>query len=88
MLALGLVGAALFFGDAAITPAISVLSAVEELSLVTTTLDPFILPISIVIIVGLFLVQFRGTAAVARFFGPTTLLWFIVLAAGGVLHIA
>jgi len=88
VLALGLVGAALFFGDAAITPAISVLSAVEGLSLVTTTLDPFILLISIVIIIGLFLVQFRGTAAVARFFGPITLLWFIVLAAGGVLHIA
>ena len=88
VLALGLVGAALFFGDAAITPAISVLSAVEGLSLVTTTFDPFILPISAAIIVALFLVQFRGTAAVARFFGPITLVWFAVMAAGGLAHVA
>lgn len=88
VLAMGLIGAALFFGDAAITPAISVLSAVEGLSLVTTTFTPFILPISIAIITGLFLVQVRGTAAVARFFGPITLLWFLVMAAGGVAHIA
>ena len=88
VLAMGLIGAALFFGDAAITPAISVLSAVEGLSLVTTAFTPFILPISIGIITGLFLVQFRGTAAVARFFGPITLLWFLVMAVGGVLHIS
>lgn len=87
VLAMGLVGAALFFGDAAITPAISVLSAVEGLSLVTTTFDPFILPISIGIILALFLVQFRGTAAMAQFFGPVTLVWFLVMAAGGVAHI-
>ena len=87
VLALGLIGAALFFGDAAITPAISVLSAVEGLSLVTTTFDPFILPISIVIITALFLVQYRGTATMARFFGPVTLVWFLVMAAGGVAHI-
>ena len=87
VLALGLIGAALFFGDAAITPAISVLSAVEGLSLVTTAFDPFILPISIGIITALFLVQFRGTAAMARFFGPITLVWFLVMAAGGVAHI-
>ena len=87
ILAMGLVGAALFFGDAAITPAISVLSAVEGLSLVTTSFDPFILPISVAIIVALFLVQYRGTAAVARFFGPITLVWFIVMAAAGLVHI-
>lgn len=87
VLALGLVGAALFFGDAAITPAISVLSAVEGLSLVTTAFDPYILLISMAIIVGLFLVQYRGTAAVAVFFGPITLVWFLVMAAGGVAHI-
>ncbi len=87
VLALGLVGAALFFGDAAITPAISVLSAVEGLSLVTTAFDPYILLISVAIIIGLFLVQFRGTAAVAVFFGPITLLWFGVMAVGGLVHV-
>jgi len=88
VLALGLVGAALFFGDAAITPAISVLSAVEGLSLITTAFDPWIEAISVVIIIGLFLVQFRGTAAVAVFFGPITLVWFVLMAAGGLWHIA
>lgn len=87
ILGLGLVGAALFFGDAAITPAISVLSAVEGLSLVTTAFDPYILPISMAIIIGLFLVQYRGTAAVAVFFGPITLVWFVVMAVGGLLHV-
>lgn len=84
ILVLGLVGAALFYGDAAITPAISVLSAVEGLKLVTPNVDPFIEPIAIAIIIGLFLVQNRGTEAVARFFGPVTLIWFLVMAAGGV----
>lgn len=88
VLGLGLVGAALFFGDAAITPAISVLSAVEGLSLVTTALDPYVLPISIAIIIGLFLVQNRGTAAVAVFFGPVTLVWFAVMALGGIVQVA
>ncbi len=87
VLALGLVGAALFFGDAAITPAISVLSAVEGLSLITTAFDPWIEVISVVIIIGLFLVQFHGTAAVAVFFGPITLVWFVLMAAGGLWHI-
>ncbi|MBD9529163.1 MULTISPECIES: potassium transporter Kup [Paracoccus] len=84
ILTLGLIGAALFYGDAAITPAISVLSAIEGLKLVTHGVDPFIEPIAIVIIIGLFLVQNRGTEAVARFFGPITLVWFLVMAAGGV----
>ena len=88
VLALGLVGAALFFGDAAITPAISVLSAVEGLSLITTAFDPWIEAISVVIIIGLFLVQYRGTAAVAVFFGPITLVWFTLMAVGGLWHIA
>lgn len=88
VLALGLIGAALFYGDAAITPAISVLSAVEGLSLVTTAFDPYILPISIVVIVLLFAVQYRGTATMARFFGPVTLVWFVALAVGGLLHIS
>ncbi|UXU75631.1 MULTISPECIES: potassium transporter Kup [unclassified Paracoccus (in: a-proteobacteria)] len=83
ILVLGMLGAALFYGDAAITPAISVLSAVEGLKLVTHQVEPFIQPIAIAIIVGLFLVQQRGTQAVARFFGPITLLWFLVMAAAG-----
>lgn len=84
----GMVGAALFYGDAAITPAISVLSAVEGLKLVTSSLEPFILPITIAIIIALFLVQSRGTAAVASLFGPITLVWFMVMAFGGAAHIA
>jgi len=85
---LGTAGAALFYGDALITPAISVLSAVEGLSLVTTAFDPYILPLTIGIIVGLFLVQSRGTARVARYFGPITLIWFFAMAIGGLMHIA
>jgi KUP system potassium uptake protein len=88
ILLLGAIGAALFYGDALITPAISVLSAVEGLKLVTTSFEPYVLPITIGIIIALFLVQFRGTAAVSIFFGPITLVWFVVLAIGGFLHIA
>jgi KUP system potassium uptake protein len=84
----GMAGAALFFGDAVITPAISVLSAVEGLKLVTTTLEPYVLPITITIIIALFLVQSRGTAAIAAWFGPVMLVWFAVLALGGMTHIA
>lgn len=83
----GAIGAALFYGDALITPAISVLSAVEGLKLVTTSFEPYILPITIGIIIALFLVQFRGTAAVSVFFGPITLVWFLVMALGGIIHI-
>lgn len=88
VLAMGLIGAALFYGDAAITPAISVLSAVEGLKLVTSGLDAYVLPITIAIIVALFLVQSRGTAAVASLFGPITLVWFLVMGVGGAMHIA
>lgn len=88
VLAMGLIGAALFYGDATITPAISVLSAVEGLELVTSGLAPYVLPITIAIIVALFMVQSRGTAAVATLFGPITLVWFAVMAAGGTAQIA
>ena len=88
VLALGVAGAALFYGDAVITPAIWVLSAVEGLSLVTTAFEPYIIPIALGVILGLFLVQSHGTAAVARFFGPITLVWFLVLAFGGIGWIA
>lgn len=85
---LGIAGAALFFGDSMITPAISVLSAVEGLKLVTPAFEPFVLPITIGIIIALFVIQRRGTAAVAAFFGPITIAWFLLLGLGGVLHIA
>jgi KUP system potassium uptake protein len=85
---LGVTGAALFFGDAMITPAISVLSAVEGLKLVTPAFDPYVLPITIGIIIGLFAVQSHGTAKVAAFFGPVTIVWFIIMALGGLRHIA
>lgn len=85
---LGALGAALFFGDALITPAISVLSAVEGLKLVTSWFDPYVVPIAVGIILALFLFQRRGTASVASWFGPITLLWFVVLALGGAMQIA
>ncbi|PJR16023.1 potassium transporter Kup [Sinorhizobium meliloti] len=83
----GVLGAALFIGDAMITPALSVLSAVEGLKLVTPVLDDYVLPIAIVIILLLFAVQSRGTGAVSIFFGPITLIWFLVMAAAGTAHI-
>lgn len=86
-LSLGMIGAALFYGDALITPAISVLSAVEGLKLVTNQFDPYVLIITVGIIVGLFMVQNHGTAAVAGWFGPITLVWFIVMAIGGAMHL-
>lgn len=85
---LGMAGAALFYGDAIITPAISVLSAVEGLELITPAFTPYILPISLSVIVALFSVQSRGTARVAAWFGPIILFWFLVLAAGGLAYIA
>ena len=85
---LGMVGAALFYGDAIITPAISVLSAVEGLKIVTPAFEPYVLPITLAIIVGLFLVQSQGTGRVAAFFGPITLVWFLALAGLGLYHIA
>lgn len=85
--ALGIFGAALFFGDSMITPAISVLSAVEGLKIVEPKLEPWIVPITAVIIVGLFSVQRRGTAAVGRFFGPVMIAWFLCIGALGVIGI-
>ena len=85
--AAGLFGAALFFGDSMITPAISVLSAVEGLNVIDPDLKDFIVPITAVIIVGLFSVQSRGTAAVGRFFGPVMIAWFAAIGACGVMGI-
>lgn len=87
---LGMVGAALFYSDGIITPALSVLSAVEGLKVAPglgAALAPFVLPISAGILIALFMVQSRGTASVARFFGPITALWFLTLATLGLLHI-
>jgi len=84
---MGIAGAALFIGDAMITPALSVLSAVEGLKLVTPALTPYVVPISVIILVALFAVQSKGTAAVSNFFGPITLIWFAVMAAAGIDHI-
>ena len=81
---LGLFGAALFFGDSMITPAISVLSAVEGLKVVEPDLDEWVVPITAVIIVVLFTVQRHGTATVGRFFGPVMILWFVSIGACGV----
>ena len=87
-LALGIFGASLFFGDALITPAISVLSAVEGLEVATPALAGHVVPITVVIIVTLFSVQRLGTGTVARVFGPITAVWFLALAATGAYHIA
>ncbi|NEU10594.1 potassium transporter Kup [Methylobacterium sp. BTF04] len=84
---LGLLGASLFYGDAIITPAISVLSAVEGLKLVTPALDAYVLPITIAIIVPLFLIQNRGTGKVATFFGPIMAVWFAAMALAAIPHI-
>jgi KUP system potassium uptake protein len=81
---LGLFGASLFFGDSMITPAISVLSAVEGLKVIGPDFEDFVVPITAVIIVALFSVQRNGTAAVGRFFGPVMIAWFVVIGACGV----
>ncbi len=83
LVTLGLFGAALFYGDGVITPAISVLSAVEGLEIITPAFNPFILPITLAILIGLFVFQRRGTASVGALFGPVMLLWFAILAALG-----
>jgi KUP system potassium uptake protein len=85
---LGVLGAALFYGDSIITPAVSILGAVEGLKYVTPKFEPYIIPITLVIVVVLFSVQSRGTASVAKFFGPITAIWFVTLAVLGISHLA
>ena len=87
LVSLGFIGASLFFGDGIITPAISVLSAVEGLSIATHIFDPYIIPIVISILIGLFLVQKKGSGQMGKFFGPITLLWFLCLGMWGLLSI-
>ncbi|MEH3145392.1 MAG: KUP/HAK/KT family potassium transporter [Methylobacterium frigidaeris] len=89
LLVVGLIGAALLYGDGAITPAISVLSAVEGLKVEAPALAPAVVPITVAILIGLFLIQSRGAAFLGRLFGPVMLLWFLALIGlglGGILH--
>ena len=88
LILLGVMATALFFGDAIITPAISVLSAVEGLTVVQLKLTPLVLPLSIAIIVGLFFIQARGSAKVGALFGPVMLFYFVVIAVMGLRHVA
>jgi KUP system potassium uptake protein len=85
---LGIISAALFYGDAVITPALSVLSAVEGLKVATPAFDPYVVPLTVAILLALFAVQSRGTAQVAAFFGPLMLVWFIAIALAGLWHVA
>jgi KUP system potassium uptake protein len=84
----GIISAALFYGDAMITPALSVLSAIEGLKDATPAFDPYIVSMTMGVLVVLFAVQSRGTAQVAAFFGPIMLLWFAVIAVAGIAHVA
>jgi KUP system potassium uptake protein len=87
VLMVGLAGASLFFGDAMITPAISVLSAVEGLAVATPIFEPYIVPIAAVVLVGLFAIQSHGSAQMGRLFGPVTAAWFAMLALSGLVHV-
>jgi KUP system potassium uptake protein len=84
IVAVGLFGAALIYGDGAITPAISVLSALEGLNMATPALQPYVVPTAVAILVALFAIQSQGTAAIGRFFGPVMLVWFLVMAVMGI----
>ena len=88
VLALGIIAAALFYGDAMLTPAVSVLSAVEGLEVAAPSLQFYVVPLTVIILVALFAVQSRGTASVASFFGPITFIWFLAIAAAGLWHIS
>ena len=88
LVAIGLFGAALLYGDGMITPAISVLSAVEGLRVATNVFEPFIIPITVAILVGLFLVQHRGTGGIGNVFGPVMVVWFLTIAIVGLPSIA
>lgn len=87
ILMLGLFGAALFYGDGVVTPAISVLSAVEGLEVITPAFKPYIIPFALIILVGLFFIQRHGTASIGKLFGPVMLLWFATLAVLGATNI-
>ena len=88
LLMVGLVGAALFYGDGMITPAISVLSAVEGLGVAAPLLKSYVIPITVVVLIGLFIVQSRGSERIGAYFGPIMALWFAVLAIAGLVQVA
>nr|WP_315230346.1 potassium transporter Kup [uncultured Albidiferax sp.] len=88
LLILGIFGTCLFYGDGVITPAITVLGAVEGLEVISPTFKKFVIPIALVILYALFVVQKRGTASIGRFFGPIMVVWFVVIATLGVINIA
>jgi KUP system potassium uptake protein len=88
LMLVGMFGAALFYGDAVLTPAISVLSAVEGLEIATRTFKPYVVPIAVGVLLALFAIQSRGTARVGRLFGPITMLWFIAIGIAGIYGIA
>jgi len=87
LLVLGVFGTALFYGDGVITPAISVLSAVEGLEVISPAFKQYVVPITLLVLLALFMVQKRGTGGIGKFFGPITVLWFLSIAALGVSHI-
>jgi KUP system potassium uptake protein len=87
VLFLGVIGASMFLGDSVITPAISVLSAIEGLKLVTPAFEHSVIPLTVVVLIALFAVQRRGTAHVAAFFGPVMAVWFVAIAIAGILHL-
>jgi KUP system potassium uptake protein len=87
LLGIGIFGTAIFFGDGVITPAVSVLSAVEGMEVAAPALERFVVPVTLVVLTGLFMVQKHGTGGIGKFFGPITALWFIVLAVLGIMHI-
>jgi len=88
LLVIGILGAALFYGDAVLTPAISVLSAVEGLEVGTPAFKPYVVPIAVGVLVALFALQASGTAVIGKLFGPVTLAWFVAIGAAGVAGIA
>jgi KUP system potassium uptake protein len=88
LLLIGLVGAALFYGDGVITPAISVLSAIEGLEVATPAFKPYVVPLTVAVLVILYMVQHKGTAGIGKWFGPIMVIWFIMLAVMGVVNIA
>jgi len=87
LLLVGVFGTCLFYGDGVITPAISVLSAVEGLEVISPAFTKYVIPMTLVILFGLFAVQKRGTSGIGKFFGPITVVWFVTIAALGVFHI-
>src|SRR3569833_2538303 len=88
IVAFGLFGAALIYGDGAITPSISVLSALEGVDMATPALQPYVVPAAVVILFALFAIQSRGTASIGRLFGPVMLVWFVTIAVLGLVGIA